>query len=533
MFSACREDSVDSNKSIFRYNEPKSVTSLDPAFARNMANTWVVNMLFNGLVQLDSDLIVQPCIASRWNISEDGLSYHFWLRKDVQFHPDQAIKQGRTVTAHDFVYSFNRILSPETASPGRWVFAMVDTLKGKGFSALNDSELVIKLRKSYPPFLGILSMPYCSVVPREAVEKYQNTYRTHPVGTGPFQYFIWKEGIKLVLHKNENYFEKDNSNQKLPYIDAVSVTFVSDAQSSFMSFLKGQTDFLNGLDDGSYKDAILTRKGELKPDLQSKFYMLRSPFLNTEYLGFIVSDTATAVRNSVVLNVNFRQAVNYAIDRKKMLKYIRNGVGFPGEGGIVPQILMTANPLDSVQKPQYGYTYNPAKAKELLEKSGYFKKYNEPEVKLYTTAQYADLSEYIQKQLNELGIKVSLELNPPGTHGELVAKCQAPFFRKSWVADYPDPENYLSLLYSENFTPNGPNYTLYNNPKFDQLYKLAMQNNSHPERLAIYRKMDSLAASDAPVVVLFYDESLRFVNKRIKGLGTNAMNLLDLKRVKK
>ena len=528
LFSSCDTANENSGKKIFRYNEPKSITSLDPAFARSISNIWVVNMLYNGLVQFDSNLVIKPSIASRWEISEDGKTYHFWLRKDVFFHKDKGLNAGnaRLVNAKDFVFSFNRIIDPKVASPGSWVFANVDNSDGKGFQAPSDSELVIKLLKPFPPFLGILAMPYCCVVPKEAVELYGNEFRSHPIGTGPFSFFIWKDGVKLVLHKHENYFEKDNSGNRLPYIDAVSVTFTNDAQSSFMAFLQGKTDFLNGLDDGSYKDAILNRNGSLKAELQKDIYLTRSDFLNTEYLGFLVSDTAKAAKGSPVLNKDFRQAINYAIDKKKMLRYIRNGVGIAGEAGLVPPSLISS--LNS----NYGYTYNTEKAKELLVKCGYKTKMGSPEVKLYITSQYADLCEFIQNQLEAVGINVKIEVNPPATHAELVTKAQAPFFRKSWVADYPDAENYLSLFYSKNLTPNGPNYTLYSSAKFDQLYKESLLSNNDYGRGVLYREMDSLVMSEAPVVVLFYDESLRFIRKRVSGLGSNPMNLLDLKRVK-
>jgi peptide/nickel transport system substrate-binding protein len=306
-------------------------------------------------------------------------------------------------------------------------------------------------------------------------------------------------------------------------LDAVSVSFVSDAQSSFMAFVQGRTDMLNGLDDGSYKDAILTRSGQLKKELADKIYLKRSAFLNTEYLGFLVSDTAKAAANSPVTNPHFRKAVNYALDRRKMIHYLRNNIGIPGEQGLVPPSL-----YKSAANRVKGYTYDSQLAKEYLVKSGYLQ--NPVPVKLFITAQYADLCEFIQHELAAIGINASLEVNPPGTHGEIVAKGQAPFFRKSWVADYPDAENYLSLLYSKNFTPNGPNYTLYTNATFNALYDQSMQTIMEEDREALYSKMDSLSLADAPMVVLFYDESLRFLNKRVKSLTNNPLNLLDLKR---
>lgn len=515
-------------KTIFRYNEPKGITSLDPAFSRTMANIWVVNQLFNGLVQMNDETLIQPCIAKSWEISENGLVYTFHLRNDVFFHDNESFVngKGRKISASDFVYSFNRIVDEKTLSPGRWIFNNVDFSDGKGFSAPNDSTFVIHLKKSFPPFIGMLTMQYCSVVPKEAVEYYEKDFGRNPVGTGPFKMKWWYEGVKLVLHKNENYFETDNG-KKLPYLDAVSITFINDPQSSFLEFVKGNTDMLSGLDDGSYKDAIITSSGELKTEFRDKVNLISQPFLNTEYFGFLVNDSLEIVKNSPLRKKEIRQAINYGIDRVKMMRYIRNNIGAPAVNGFVPE------GLPSFSKELKGYDYNPAKARELLTQAGFPNGKNLPEITLHTTSQYLDLCEYIQHQLSEIGIKIKMEVNPPGTHGEMVANAQSLFWRKSWIADYADAENYLALFYSKNFTPKGPNYTLFKNEKFDALYEKALQEANDSVRYELYREMDKLIIEIAPIVPLYYDRVLRFVSKDVEGLGSNSMNLLTLKKVRK
>jgi ABC-type transport system substrate-binding protein len=139
----------------------------------------------------------------------------------------------------------------------------------------------------------------------------------------------------------------------------------------------------------------------------------------------------------------------------------------------------------------------------------------------------------MQHQLGEIGIKLRIEVNPGATHGALVSNGQVAFFRKSWMADYADAENYLSLFLSSNRTPDGPNYTMYSSSKYDELYDSALNEPIDSLRYAIYQKMDSLIIADAPVVVLYYDEVLRFTKPNIEGLQVNAMNQLSLKRVRK
>jgi len=527
-FSCTGKKNNHEGKTIFRYNEPKGITSLDPAFSRTMANIWAVNQLFNGLVQMDDSTLVKPCIAKRWDISDDGLVYTFHLRDDVFFHDNESFPggRGRISSAHDFVYSFNRIVDEKVLSPGRWIFNNVDFNEGKGFSAPDDSTFIIHLKKPFPPFIGMLTMQYCSVVPKEAVEFYGKDFGRNPVGTGPFKMKWWYEGVKLVLHKNENYFETDNG-QRLPYLDAVSITFINDPQSSFLEFVKGNTDMLSGLDDGSYKDAIISSSGELKEEFRDKVNLVSQPFLNTEYLGFLVNDSLEMVKKSPVRKKEIRQAINYGIDKVKMMRYIRNNIGAPAVNGFIPE------GLPSFSKEVVGYDYNPAKASELLKQAGYPDGKGLPEITLHTTSQYLDLCEYIQHQLSEIGIKIKTEVNPPGTHGEMVANAQSLFWRKSWIADYADAENYLALFYSDNFTPKGPNYTLFKNDVYDRLYEDALKEENDSIRYKIYREMDSIIIENAPVVPLYYDRVLRFVSKDVEGLGSNSMNLLTLKKVKK
>ena len=212
---SCKENKNQFDKSVFRYNESKGIATLDPAFAKSQVLIWPTNQLYNGLVQMDNNLNIKPCIAKNWEISDNGKTYTFTLRNDVYFHNHRIFLngKGRKATADDFVYSLNRIIDPKTASPGAWIF---NNVKNNGIETVNDSTLRIQLNSPFPAFLGLLSMQYCSVVPKEVVEHYGNDFRRNPVGTGPFQFKMWKEGEKLILVKNPNYFENDSTGNPLP-----------------------------------------------------------------------------------------------------------------------------------------------------------------------------------------------------------------------------------------------------------------------------------------------------------------------------
>jgi peptide/nickel transport system substrate-binding protein len=512
---------------VFRYNEDGNITSLDPVYARNQANIWATSQIFNGLVQLDTLLNVESAIAHAWEISDDGLLYTFYLRNDVFFHDDLVFPDGtgRKVVAEDFVYSLNRIVDPALNSPGTWVMNAVDRLSDGSLALFAPSDTVFQIRliEPFPPMLGLLCMQYCSVVPREAVEEYRQEFRSRPVGSGPFYFQYWKEGVKLVLRKNHNYFEFDGE-ERLPYLDAISISFIIDRQTAFLEFIKGNLDILTRI-DASYKDELLTPSGELQDKYKNRFYKLTGSFLNTEYLGILMDDEngrqITALKQAKV-----RQAINYGFDRERMLQYLRNNIGTPAHAGFVPV------GMPGFYENSGGYTYDPEKARRLLAEAGFEGGEGLPPVELATTSQYLDISQYIQHELARIGIKMQINVMPPATLRELMAKGEAGFFRGSWIADYPDAENYLALFYSPNHAPQGPNYTRFSHPGFDRLYEKSRLVVNDSIRFKYYHQMDSIIIAEAPVVPLYYDQSIRFLPHRVKGMQTNPLNHMLLKRVK-
>jgi oligopeptide transport system substrate-binding protein len=528
MFLAgCADKNQDSGKTIFNINLNDGLTSLDPAFARNQNALWMINQLFNGLVQVDDSLKTIPAIAKSWEISPDGRTYTFHLRPDVYFHDDPLFPQGvgRKVVAADFVYSYSRIIDPKTASSGAWIFN--DKISGKeAFQAVNDSTLQITLKRPFTPFMSMLTAQYCSVIPHEVAEHYGKDFRHHPIGTGPFKFKYWKEGEIMVMLKNEKYWEKDG-NQKLPYLDAIRATFISDKQTAFMEFVKKNLDFFNSI-DGSYRDDILTKSGRMTKKYEGKFQLRTGPYLNTEYLGILVDTSMAIVKTSPLKHKKIRQAINYAIDRRKMIKYLRNSIGTPGHAGFIPKGM----PGFDMEKVK-GYEYNPAKAKQLLVEAGFPNGSGLPEIKLQTSTTYKDLIEFVQGELNRIGIKCRVEVNQASSLRELIAKNGVNFFRGSWIADYPDGENYLSVFYSKNYVPIGPNYTSFKNRKFDALFERSFLETDNEKRYALYREMDNLVMEESPVVVLFYDQLINLYQNNITGMSNNAQNLLILKRVKK
>ena len=516
LFSCSQKQEEDRSHMVFRYNEYGSITSLDPAFSRNLPNIWATTHMFNSLVQLNDDLEIIPDLAEQWTISSDGLVYEFRIREDVFFHQHPAFGKSKTrkVNASDFAFSLKRLLDPQLASPGGWVLQNVERIEAK-----NDQLLIITLKQPFPAFLGLLSMRYCSVVPKEIVTKTEGNFRKNPIGTGPFAFKYWEEDVKLVLRKNPLYFERDDLGLSLPYLESISISFVPDKQSEFMLFLQEKLDILNTLDN-SYKDELLTQQGTLTEKYKEKINLQKGPYLNTEYLGFYLNSPSPVIKSPLI-----REAINIGFDRKKMMIYLRNNIGFIGNKGFIPKGL-SGHPKEVVLK------YQPEKAAELVktfEKETGFK----AEITLATDANYIDLCEYIQRELQKIGISIKVDMMPPATLKQARSKGKLEMFRSNWIADYPDAENYLSLFYSKNFSPTGPNYTHFYSPTFDSLYENSFFINDAQKRGEIYQSMDSLVMSKHPLIPLYYDQVLRFSHKNVIGLNLNPVNVLKLKKIRK
>ena len=514
------------DKQVFRYNESTGIATLDPAFAKNQSIIWAIHQLYNTLVETDNKLNIVPSLAYRWDVTPDRLTYVFHLRNDVFFHDHEVFPQGkgRKMTAYDVEYSYKRIIDPATASSGAWIFnSRIDSIDA--FRALDDSTFQLKLVRPFNPILGLLSMQYCSVVPKEVVEKYGKDFRSHPCGTGPFQFKSWEEGQALIMLKNERYFEKDSTGNALPYLDAIKITFYDSKATEFLLFQQGQLDFINDI-DASFKDEVLTRRGELRKDWIGKIRLSKHPYLNTEYLGILVDPQNDLVKNSPLGIQKVRAAINYGFDRRKMMMYLRNSIGIPAESGFVPAGLPSFD--SSAVK---GFHFDPQRSRQLLREAGFPDGKGLPAIKLLTIPIYADLASFIAKELEDVGLKVQVEAVQKSFLLEQTAKSTAAFFRGSWIADYPDAENYLSCFYSKNPAP--PNYTRYHNPQFDALYEQSLTEEDYEKRLSLYRQMDQMIIRDAPIVPLWYDEVIHLEQLNMTGFDANGLNLLELRHVKK
>ena len=516
LFGCSSNNKIDSQH-VFRLNINENINTLDPAYARDLRSIWAMNQIFNGLVRLDDELNIQPDIATHWEISEDAKTYLFYLRDDVYFHTSEIFgdQKTRVVTASDFVYSFDRIKDKKIASPGLWTLESV-----KHYEAVDDYTLKIELTHPFSPFLGIFSMKYLSVLPKELDDLPNNTISTKPIGTGPFYVKAWMQNLKMVLRKNQLYFETNEKGEQLPHLESVAITFVPDKQSEFLLFLQGKLDMINSL-DASYKDELLDKNAQLQTKYINSIKLLRSPYLNTEYIGIYLDNNKAEIQS-----IALRKALNYGLDRKEMIRFLKNNIGSPATKGFIPDGLNTNLAVQ-------GYSYDMKKAKELVEQFRVDTGIQNPTLTLATDDNYVDLCTYLQNAYNQIGITINIEVMPSAALREAKSNGKLELFRASWVADYPDPENYLLPYFSENFSPNGPNYTHFKSKTFDEGYKEIAATLDADRRNNLITSLDQQLVDTAPFILLYYDEVLRFIHPNVEGMIPNPVNMLDLRRVKK
>jgi peptide/nickel transport system substrate-binding protein len=523
----CKNVDKKSPSVVFHYNEDESVTTLDPAFVKSQSEIWIVSQIFNGLVDLNPQLQVVPALSDHWEISEDKKIYTFHLRRDAQFcFPDLGGKvTHRRVNSRDVAFSLSRIADPKSASPGAWIFAdKIDSNLSQVFVPLNDTIFQIHLLRPVASLLNLLATNYGFIVPLEYKNTEKSILARNPIGTGPFYLKRWEEQIKLVLRKNDVYHEKDSAGVSLPYLDAINVSFVKNKQTAFMQFLAGSYDFFNGL-ESSFKDELLTADAQLKPKYNQRLKTLITPFLNTEYIGCYLGDQPGQV--NYLQDVHLRRALELSVDKKAIVRFFRNGLGTPGKFGFVPPQL---NPNQKSELTDSNtHCMQDAKAEFAL--SNYAKMKVKPVITLSTTADYLDMMVYLQEAWSRIGINIKVDIQTGGMLRQLRNEGKLMLFRGSWIADYPDAENYLACFYQKFLSPNGPNYTHFVDADFDALYE-AIESGGSKDRLDDIFRANLRLMSQVPVIPLYYDKSIRLMHPWVKGLGNDVTNRLPLKRVK-
>ncbi len=476
-------------------NDP---SSLDPVELVDLYGVAVANQIFDGLVAFDAHLNVVPALAQSWSASRDGLVWTFHLRNSVQFH------NGREMSAEDVVYSLSRLLDPTMGSRSS---LLLDKVKGaaefragttkvlEGIKAIDRYTVEISLSEPFLPFISILGMPHTSIVPRDEVERLGPDFGTAPVGTGPFRFVAWVRGQEILLETNKHYFGGR------PALDRVR----------FVIFPGGiQSDMLKAFEQGELEESPLT-PDRRKEFLEAATYkVIRKPTLSLLLLGFNLERPPFQKRE-------VRQAFNYAIDKIRLNQEVYGGL-YVTARGILPPGMPGYSP--EVQ----GYDYDPARAKMLLAEAGHEGGKNPTPVTLSTSLKSVEVraeSQIIQHYLAFLGVQVDLqEFDDWPTFRGALERGNIQFFRYSWYADYPDPDNFLYPLFH---SAGQRNYYRYHNPAVDKLLDDARGETDDLRRVALYRQAEQLILNDAPAMMLLHYTYESVFQPYVEGVVVSAL----------
>lgn len=524
-FAGCtRKDGA--SERVLNLAVTSEIKGMDPIFANDRYSSNEVARVYEGLLEyhyLKRPYELTPNLAeSMPEVSDDGKTYTFKIKKGVMFHDDKAFPEGkgRELVAQDFVYSLKRLADPKLQGLGWWLLdGRIEGLNEwrdkyselpevdydeeiQGLKAVDKYTLQFKLTEPYPQFIYALAMPFTFAVAKEVVEHYGEEFLNHPVGTGPFVLPRFNQSNKLVYTKNPNFRDKrypseateefkergflEDAGKKLPLVDKLVINVVIESQPRWLNFLRGNVDYI-GIPKDNFDTAVTPDK-DLTGDLKEKgIDLLVSPSLDVTYTAFNHD-------MEIFQNVDLRRAMSLSINSAEMNKLFYNGTAIPAQSPVPPGV---AGYMPDFENPYAKYDVE--KAKELLKKAGHPEGKGLPEFTYDCPSSTVarQIGEFFKKQMAEIGIEVKVVTNP---WPELLRKIHSrniEIWGIAWGADYPDAQNFLQLLYGPNKSP-GANGAGYDNPEFNKLYKKASVMQHSPERTKIYEDLIKMSAEQAP-----------------------------------
>ena len=534
----------------FVYSESEFFKYLYPPAITEVVGSRLVTQTNEGLVTFDpATLEIKPCLAEDWEISPDGKTYTFFLRKGVMFHDDPCFEGGvgREMKAADvkysldniFTHSVHRMINQASAQYKGFIVggdSYFDSSKLDGFQrgagvpgikVVDDYTVSIQLLQPFGTlFLQKLALTQSVIYPQEWVDYYKEDISRTAVGTGPFMIEKLVDKELVLLKRNENYWAKDKDGNQLPYLSRVQIEFIGDQKTALLAFSEGDLDLQYRIPLEMRND-VLDENAALKGDYTG--YQLQSkPSLTLQYYGFYHP-------GNLFQDVKIRRAFNYAIDRQAIVDNVLSGDGYPAFNGIVPIVMKEYTEYD----PQVirGYDYNPQEARKLFELAGYPNGEGFPAVELFINSggkRNTQIAEALLKMLKEnLNIDVSMKIMDWPQLTMMVENGEVDFWRLGWIADYPDPENFIQLFWSKHLENESTymNSFRYRSAEFDRLFELALNTNNQVQKYLYYQQAEQIAMDDAAILPIYYALEHRLLQPYVQNFPQNAMEFRNFREV--
>jgi peptide/nickel transport system substrate-binding protein/oligopeptide transport system substrate-binding protein len=464
--------------------------TLDPAHATDLTSSAVIRQVFDALLELDDKLAPAPALAEHWSVSADGRVYTFRLRRGVKFH------NGRELRAADVKYSFER------AAKGKrpWVFEKLvgarEFIKGTapeiaGIRVSDDATVELRLERPFAPFLHLVAYDAASIVPREETDKRGAGFASHPVGTGAFRFASWRRDDQVVLERFAEHFRGP------AHLDRVIFRVIPAEATRFNEYVAGQLDV---------SDIPTGRCRAVQADAKLKADVAIWPTLGTHALRF-------NVERAPFTDARVRRAIAHAVDPSIIVDRLLEGCVTPAQG-IVPPVLAGWTPTAK------RLAFDRARARALLGEAGFPGGRGLGPVAFHfnTSDGNQRIAEVLQAQLKEIGIALELRRLDWAAHIKLVDEGSAAFFRQGWIADYPDPENFLTVLFHSRNVGAPGNTSRYRNAALDRLFDEADTMPPGPARMKRYQEAEQVILDDAVWISLYHYASRALIKPSVKGL---------------
>jgi oligopeptide transport system substrate-binding protein len=524
----------------FRFKSSEKISTLLPTSSSSIYTQRVASQLFETLLTLDpeSEKVI-PGLAESYTVNSNATQFTFKIRKGVYFHEDDCFDgDGRELTAHDIKNTLDFACSKTVDNEIYWM--LINVIKGakqnyesskkgvlskgvSGIKVIDDNTLTIDLEYSFVGFDKLLVHRSLGVFPKEAFEKYGEEIGKHPVGTGPFMLDEWEEE-KLTLKRNPNYWKKDEFGNQLPFLAGIEVTYAKDKKSELIAFRNKEIDLVLQI-PAEEIDNVLGSLEEAQAGKNVKHKIDSKESLSTAYYGFA---NASAPFNKVEV----RKAFNLAIDREYLINNWMQGDGYACTNGYVPVM------GDYNDQKVKGHSFDIATAKALLAKAGYPNGAGFPKISLYVNTKKGSvvhkLALGVQKQLKEnLNLDIPIKLCSIDERDKAILKGEAKFWRGGWIADYPDPENFLNMFHSKHIVNESAisNPFKYKNATFDNTFELAMKEANPIKRMNYFIQCDQQIIDEAVIIPLYHADFMTMINNRVKNFHTNSTEIIDCSRI--
>ncbi|MBU2018485.1 MAG: ABC transporter substrate-binding protein, partial [Bacteroidetes bacterium] len=493
----------------FHFRSPEKIETFNPLEGTNLYTRNITYQIFETLLRTDLNTTrTVPHLAKTCEVDETGKYYTLTIRDDVYFHPDPCFgDQPRKLTVKDVKFSLE--LACSNLAINKMAYLLVSKIKGartffmnsksnlpfsgiSGIKIVDSTTLTIELIAPYFGFKEILAHANLGMMAPEVYQTYKDQIGDHPIGTGPFRLKENKPEL-LVLERSENYWRKDSHGNQLPYLDKVVMTYSNNKKKELSDFQKGKIDCVLDIPVdqinfllGSLQDA---QKGQNVPHR-----VLSGPSMSVMYMGF-------ACESKEFRDPRVRQAFNLAVDRTEIVNNNMGGEGWPSVNGFIPPLDFYPN--DDVES----IIVDVEKAKQLLAAAGYPNGRNFPPLEIWVNAPEGTpnykMAEGFMNQINEkLNLKLSIRICNISERDQAIGDGRAKIWRAGWIADYPNPETFLSLFYSGNIGKRNTTINSFRfvNREFDQILNQAIKESDEIVRNQLYVLCDQIIVDQAVVV---------------------------------